>query len=137
MERPVFHLDLPELFASQGKTSFDIAIRHLNIQDGRIVLKTGAVNDLDFRSVTMNLENLNLGHTTGLRLTTEIPWLQGIAEIAFTSRDTQKNATINVHQPPAGGLSGFQPRQPSTALEARSAQNREWVGYRALGNRTH
>ena len=93
MERPVFHLDLPELFDAQDKTSFDIAIRYLNIQDGRVVLKIGAVNELDFRSVTMNAENLNLGHTTGLRLTTEIPWLQGNAEIAFTSRDTQKEAT--------------------------------------------
>jgi hypothetical protein len=130
MERPVFHLDLPELFASQGKTSFDIAIRHLNIQDGRIVLKTGAVNDLDFRSVTMNLENLNLGDTTGLRLTTELPWLQGFAEIAFTSRDTQKEATINVYQPPSGGLSRFlqSTSQPSKALEANIKLNKTESG---------
>jgi hypothetical protein len=130
MERPVFYLDLPELFDSREKTSFDLAIRHLNIQDGRIVLKTGAVNDLDFRSVTMTLENLNLGHTTGLRLTTELPWLQGIAEIALTSRDTQKNATISVHQPPSGKLSRFlqSTSQPSTALEANIKLNKTESG---------
>jgi hypothetical protein len=120
MERPVFHFDLPELLDSQGKTSFDIAIRHLNIQDGRVVLKTGAVNEVEFRSVTLNAENLNLGHTTGLRLTTEIPWLQGKAEIAFTSRGTQNEATINVYQSPSGTLSRFlqSTSRPPTALEA-------------------
>ena len=120
MERPVFYLDLPELFDSQEKTSFDIAIRYLSVQDGTVVLQTGAANELDFRSVTINAENLNLGHTTGLRLTTELPWLQGNAEIAFTSRDTQKEVTINVRQSPSADLSRFlqsTARQP-VALEA-------------------
>ena len=126
MERPVFHLDLPELFDAKDKTSFDIAIRYLNIQDGRVVLKTDAIDELDFRSVTMNAENLNLGHTTGLSLTTEIPWLQGNAEIAFTSRDTQKEATINIHQPPSRALSRFlqSTSQPPPALEANIKLNK-------------
>ena len=41
LQRRVFHVELQKLFDSSAKNSIDIAIRHLNIEDGTIsILKT-------------------------------------------------------------------------------------------------
>ena len=66
--KPILNLDLHELLESSSRTSFDIAIRHLNIHDGTVVLKTTGQESLDLRSVSMDAENLNVGGTTGLDL---------------------------------------------------------------------
>ena len=40
LQRPVFNVDLQKLFDPSAGTSIDIAIRHLNIEDGTLVVKT-------------------------------------------------------------------------------------------------
>ncbi|HVH92096.1 MAG TPA: hypothetical protein VM783_11995, partial [Candidatus Acidoferrum sp.] len=40
LEKPILRLDLPKLFDSSAKNSIDIAIRHLNVEDGTVILRT-------------------------------------------------------------------------------------------------
>lgn len=120
LQKPVLQIALHDLFDSSLQSSFDIAIRHLNIQDGTVVLKLGGGNDLDFRSVSVNAENVSLGQTTGLNLRADLPWLQGTAEMAITSHDTEKEATIRIQQPSTKGLARLvkAKRGPPEAFEA-------------------
>ena len=73
LQKPTVYLDVHELFDSSSKTLNDIAVRHLNIEDGTVVLKTGEGGSLDFRSINVNAENLNLGETAGVSLRAELP----------------------------------------------------------------
>ena len=117
LQKPTFYLDVHELFDSSAKTAADIAIRHLNITDGTVVLKTGEGSTLDFRSINVNAENLNLGRTTGVSLRTELPWLKGGAEITIRGEADQMAAEIRVQQTKFGRLSRFLfPNGPTTEV---------------------
>jgi hypothetical protein len=96
--KPTLHLDLGELFDPSGKTQLDISVRRLNIADGTLVLKMGDGHPIDFRSLAMNAENVNLGTAIGLNLRTDVPWLEGTLEITVTGDDEEKQATIRLEQ---------------------------------------
>lgn len=119
LRKPVFYLDVHELFDSSSKTSVDIAIRRLNIEDGRLVLSTDAGNHLDFQGVTVNAENLNLEQTIGLNVSAQLPWLQGQMDVTIRGHEAEKTAAIRIRQtaskkiaPPAAAA------DPSEALKA-------------------
>jgi hypothetical protein len=107
LRKPTVYLDVHELFDATSKTPMDIAIRHLNIAEGTVVLVTGDGNHVDFRDVTMDAENLNLGRTAGLKLGAELPWLQARAEIEIRGQAEEKEAEIRIQQTTAPGLPGF------------------------------
>jgi hypothetical protein len=121
LEKPVLHLALSELMQGRREAAQDFTIRHLNIADGALVLKLEDGQALDFRSLAMNAENVNLGYATGLNLRAHIPWLDGVAQIVVTGDETAKLATLRVEQPPGKTLTGVsQPEQRrSAALEAQ------------------
>jgi hypothetical protein len=96
--KPILHLDLHELFDSSSKISLKIAIRHLKIQDGTIVLTTGEGDSIDFRSLNVDAENLNVGQTAGLHLSAELPWLNGRADIAIRGQNDEKNVALRIQQ---------------------------------------
>jgi hypothetical protein len=97
--KPTVHLNLQELFASSSKTSLNIAIRHLKIQDGTVVLVTGEGESVDFRSINVDAENLNLGETAGLHLSTDLPWLNGRANISIRGQNDEKIVALRIQQP--------------------------------------
>ncbi|HET8563781.1 MAG TPA: hypothetical protein VFM35_07920, partial [Candidatus Binatia bacterium] len=76
----------------------NLAIRYLNIKEGTLVLKTAGGSSLDFRSITVNAENLNLGETTGMRLHAELPWLNGQGEFLAEGRPSEKKLEVRVRQ---------------------------------------
>ncbi len=104
LQKPIFHVDLQKLFDSSAKSSMEIGVRHLNVEDGTIILKTMEGQNLDFRAVNLNAENVNLGQTSGMTLRTDLPWLQGSAEISIRSKKDQQEAEIKVQQAPARDL---------------------------------
>src|SRR5919106_4285594 len=55
--KPILHLDLGELFDPSEKNKLDLSVRRLNIADGTLVLKMGAGQPIDFRSLAVNAEN--------------------------------------------------------------------------------
>ena len=101
LHKPIFHVNLQQLFDSSAKTSLDIAIRHLNIEDGTVFLKTTEGQTLEFRAVNLNAQNFNMGQASGMTLQTELPWLNGSAEISIRSEKVEHEAEIKVSQRPA------------------------------------
>lgn len=119
IQKPVFRLELQTLFDSSTTGSFNIAIRRLNVEDGTIVLNTTSGKTLDFRAVNLHAQNVNLGQSTGIALRTELPWLQGSAEIALRSGHDEQEATIKIRQALGGGA----PRLPTSKSAPDEALN--------------
>ncbi len=120
LEKPVLYLELDDLMKSSKEAASDITIRHLNIADGTLVLNVGSGHSLDFRSLAMNAENVNVGEAAGLNLRADIPWLKGIAEVVVTSGEHDAFAKLRVEQTPnkaSGNLLKPKPRG-TEALEA-------------------
>ena len=104
LQRPVFHVDLQKLFDSSTKNSIDIAIRHFNIEDGTIVLKTIEGQTLEFRAVNLNAQNVNMGQASEMTLEMELPWLAASAEISIRGEKDEQEAEIKVRQAPTKDL---------------------------------
>jgi hypothetical protein len=121
LQKPVFHVDLQKLFDSSAKAALDIAIRHLNVEDGTVVLKTIDEQSLEFHAVNLNAQNVNMGQMSGIVLRTDLPWLKGSAEISVHSGHEQQEAEIKVRQAPAKNLPGLLSSQtpPHDALNVK------------------
>jgi len=104
LQRPTLYLDLSDLFQAPSQSSLGIAVRHLNIDKGTVVLTTGEDHSFDFHSVTMDAENLNLGQAGGLTLRTEVPWLDGRAHIDFQDHGAEKVVAIRLEQANSGDI---------------------------------
>ena len=100
LQRPVFNVDLQKLFDPSAGTSIDIAIRHLNIEDGTLVVKTSEGQSLEFRAVNLNAQNVNMGQASGMMLQTDLPWLTASAEISTHSEKEEQEAEIKIRQAP-------------------------------------
>jgi hypothetical protein len=98
LERPILTLDLYDSFAVSKSAGWDVSIRRLNVQDGTVVLISGAARRMDLRSVTINAENVNVGSDIGLRLRAAIPSLQGTAQITVRGTADQIEAVILLDQ---------------------------------------
>ncbi|HEY6367340.1 MAG TPA: hypothetical protein VI585_21370, partial [Candidatus Binatia bacterium] len=100
LQKPVFYIDGEKLFDASEGSSIGVGIRHLNIREGTIVLKTTGGQTLDFRAVNLSAQNLNLGQAAGIVLQTDIPWLEGSAEIAIRGGKNEMEAEIKLRQAP-------------------------------------
>lgn len=98
LEKPLLHLTLQDLFSSSGKTSPNLSIGTLNIDDGEFVLKTGHGEPFALRAISLNAKNLNLGGQTGLQLRAYLPALNGNAVFSFSGGSEEKRAGIVIHQ---------------------------------------
>src|SRR4030095_5055400 len=121
LEKPILRLDLPKLFDSSAKNSIDIAIRHLNVEDGTVILRTVAGQSLEFRAVNLNAQHVNMGHASGITLQTDLPWLTASAEISIHSEKEEQEAEIKVRQAPTQDLTRLLSRktQPRDALNIK------------------
>lgn len=77
VENPVLQLDLEGLLKSTTKTSAAIALRHLNVREGTIVLKKGEATVFELPEINLSAENLNLGRQAGIDLRADLPQLNG------------------------------------------------------------
>jgi hypothetical protein len=100
LQKPVFYVDPEKLLGASEQSSVAVGVRHLNINDGTIVLKTTGGQTLDFRAVNLSAQNLNLGQAAGIVLQTDIPWLEGSAEIAIRGGKNEMEAEIKLRQAP-------------------------------------
>src|SRR4029434_2451643 len=71
LEKPILRLDLPKLFDSSAKNSIEIAIRHLNVEDGTVILRTVEGQSLEFRAVNLNAQHVNMGQASGITQQTD------------------------------------------------------------------
>ncbi len=105
LEKPVLHLDLHEILNVKSETKTNLAIRHLTVKNGIIVLKTAEGKSLDFRDITMVADNLNLGAATGVTLNAELPWVQGSGAFLIRGNPNNMEADIRIRQQPEKSLS--------------------------------
>ncbi|MGH7825042.1 MAG: hypothetical protein ACREQ7_07675 [Candidatus Binatia bacterium] len=120
LQKPILYLELKELFDSPDQTSVRPSIRHLNIENGTVVLNTGATDNFELRAVNVDARNLNSGQSTGINLRANVPSLEGAAEISIRGHDGEVTAAIRIQQDTERGLSGLltAKNRPVAPLEA-------------------
>ena len=106
LDEPVIQIDLAELLQSQSKSETTIALRNLNVLNGRAVIKTEDGNELEIPAIKLDAQNINLGGQTGIALRAEIPPIDGIADIAIERHDREFSLHAMVHAKPMAGLLG-------------------------------
>jgi hypothetical protein len=104
LESPVLSFDLYGLFQAAEKERSDVSIRRLTVRDGALVVTIGDGGQIDFRSVTMSADNVNLGQNFGVRLRAAVPLLDGVAVITVEGRGNEKEATIQLEQSGGRGV---------------------------------
>jgi len=106
VEQPVLEIDLAAILKSQPKSETTVALRNLNIIDGRAVIKTEDGNQIEIPAINLDAQNINLGGQTGIALRAEIPPLEGIADIAIERRDSDFSLHAMVNAKTTAGLLG-------------------------------
>jgi hypothetical protein len=81
VEKPMLRLDMQAFTKPSTTDSPQIAIRHLNVRDGAIVIKNGEETLIELPNLNVNAENLNLSEPSGISLRTSVPALDGEAEL--------------------------------------------------------
>jgi hypothetical protein len=114
VEKPVLQLDLQEMMKSPSKTSAKIALRHLNVQDGTIVLKKGEATVFELPNINLAAENLNLGERSGISLRADVPRLNGEAELQMTGQPRNLETEIVIRPKQSQGL--FSRQKPKDAV---------------------
>lgn len=133
LQKPVLRVELQKLFDSSTTGSFDIVIRRLNVEDGTVVVKTTGGQTLDFQAVKLQAQNVNLGQSTGIGLRTELPWLNGSAEVTIRSGHDKHEAEIKIHQAPANDTARLLPQKSAVhqalnaTIKLQKTNNQAWV----------
>ena len=100
LEKPVFHIDLQKLFDSSANNSMAFAVRHLNVENGTVVLKTREAQSFEFRAVNLNAQNFNMGQASGMTLHMDLPWATASAEILIHGETDEQEAVVKIRQTP-------------------------------------
>ena len=90
IERSVIHLELDEILKAPAQAFSPLRIRHLEIRDGTVILNTAERKGVEFSSINLRAEDLNLGQFSGISLNADVPWLKAKAELFFT-RQKRRN----------------------------------------------
>ena len=98
LERPVIYLDLEKILKGSPQTSSPLGIRHLDIRDGTVVLNTSERKKIEFSSISLRAQNLNLGHSSGISLTADVPWLNGKAELFVEQQNDETKTDVVLRQ---------------------------------------
>ena len=94
VENPVLQLDLEEMLESTTKTSTAIALRHLNVREGTIVLKKGEATVFELPKINLSADNLNLGRQAGIDLRADLPQLNG--ELLLHTSGPPRNLEMDI-----------------------------------------
>jgi hypothetical protein len=81
VERPVLEIDIDQMMKPSTGSSAKFGLRHLNVQDGLVVLKKSGAKIFELPNIHLQARNLNLGQQSGISLRADVPWLQGEMEL--------------------------------------------------------
>src|SRR5258705_1336715 len=113
IEGPLIEVNIQGLSRPANKKSAKLALRHLNVRDGRIVLKRGDAVLFELPAVTLNAQNFNLADHAGVSLRADVPELSGELELALEGQLAALQADIAVRPKTTSRLFGS--AQPNTA----------------------
>ena len=94
VENPVLQLDLEGMLKSTTKTSAAVALRHLNVREGTIVLKKGGATVFELPKINLSADNLNLGGQAGVDLRADLPQLNG--ELLVHTSGAPRNLEMDI-----------------------------------------
>ena len=122
---PLIELDIQGLSRPANKKSATLALRHLNVRDGRIVLKKGDTVLLELPAVTLNAQNFNLADHAGVSLQADIPELNGNLDFTLAGQLDALQADLAVRSKTRRGLLGGAESDPAAPemLRLRSLIN--------------
>ncbi len=80
-EGPVLEIDVEEMIKPSPASSPQFGLRHLNVEDGLIVLRKGGATVFELANINLQAQDLNLGKQSGISLRADLPWLQGETEV--------------------------------------------------------
>ena len=106
IESPLIELDLRGLSQPANRKSANLALRHLNVRDGRIVLKKGDTVLFELPAVTLNAQNFNLADHAGVSLHADVPDLNGDLDFTLAGQLDALQADIAVRSKTTRGLLG-------------------------------
>jgi hypothetical protein len=106
IEKPSLSLDMRGFTRSSTTASTQIAVRHLNVRDGAIVITNGDKTVIELPNLNVNAENLNLSEQSGMSLSTGVPALDGEAELRVKGRLRELEADL-VIRAKEGGMFTF------------------------------
>ncbi len=86
IDQPRIEIDIDEIAKAPTQGSAKIALRHLNVRNGAIVLKRGEQTVFELANININAQDLNLGGPSGVSLSADVPQLNGVAELRLKGR---------------------------------------------------
>lgn len=98
LRQPIIYLDLEQLSNLTNNKSPAVAVRRLIVEQGTIVLQTGAGRTVDFHSVSLSADDVNLGQTTGIHFRAELPWLASRVNIGIHARAEETQVDLRLEQ---------------------------------------
>ena len=93
-EEPMLQLDVQELSKPAEKTTGQIALRYLKVQDGTIVLKKGENVVFELPRINVDAQNFNIGEQAGMSLNADIPELDGTMTLRLAGQLSDLEAEI-------------------------------------------
>jgi len=94
IENPVLEIDLEEMLKSTTTTSAAVALRHLNVRGGTIVLKKGEATVFELPKINLSADSLNLGQKTGIDLQADLPQLK--SELLLHTSGAPRNLEVDI-----------------------------------------
>src|SRR6185312_13022009 len=100
--KPILQVDLQALMKSSATSSNPLALRHLNVRGGTIVIKKGEDIVIELPNLNLAAANLDLREKSGISLRADIPALDAEAELQFKGqmRQLESDLTIRAKEKP-------------------------------------
>ena len=119
IDQPYFQLDIDEIAKAPAQGSMEIALRHLNVQNGAIALKRGEQTLFELANIDLTAQDLNLGGPSGVSLRANVPQLNGEAELVLKGRLRDLESEIAIRPKPPSFLSLGSAKEADELLHLR------------------
>lgn len=113
LDGPRLRLDLQEFSPFEQEGAAPVAVRHLNVRRGAVVLASADRDIIEFPEIFLQGDNLDIGAQAGVHLRTDVPALKGVAELTVKGRPKELEATAVVRGKATDPPSGNEAAKPS------------------------
>ncbi|MSP40956.1 MAG: hypothetical protein EXR70_20905 [Deltaproteobacteria bacterium] len=96
IDQLTIEIDIDEISKTPSQGSTEIALRHLDVHNGRIILKRGTQTIFELENISLAAQDFNLAGPTGISLSADVPQLNGVAELRIKGqpRDLESDITL-------------------------------------------
>ncbi len=112
-DQPLLEFDIDEITKPAAPGSAAIALRHLDVHDGKVVLKRAGQTVFEVPSINLTAQNMNLAGPSGITLHADVPQLDGAAELQIKGQLPDLVSELSVR-----------PRQSKSLFENRKEEGK-------------